>query len=54
MSMHENQISVPVDPALRAFVEREAQRENRTMANWIRRLIAEAARRAAEQSERAA
>jgi hypothetical protein len=46
MSMRENQISVPVEPALRKFVEREAQRENRTIANWVRHLIAEAARQA--------
>lgn len=54
MSKRENQISVPVSSELRAFVEREAAREDRTVAGQVRHLIAEAARREGEQSERAA
>ena len=48
------QVTVPLDPALRAFVEREAEREDRTMAAWIRRLVAQAQRQAQGQQERAA
>lgn len=53
--MKREQITVPLDPALRAFVEREAEREDRTMAAWIRRLVAQAQRQAqGQQQERAA
>lgn len=41
-----NQISVPVDPALREFVEREAEREDRSLAAQVRHVLAEAARKA--------
>jgi uncharacterized protein (DUF1778 family) len=51
--MKRNQISVPLDPKLRELVERAAAREDRTMAGWIRRIIAEAAR-AADGERRAA
>jgi hypothetical protein len=47
------QITVPLAPALRAFLEREAAKEDRPMAGVIRRLLAEAARKADTQ-ERAA
>jgi len=40
------QVSVPLDRELREFVEREAEREDRSMAAMIRRIVAaEAARR---------
>jgi len=45
MSKRENQLSVPITPELRAFVEREAAREDQTVAGQVRHLIAEAARR---------
>ena len=48
-----NQVSVPLDPELRAFVERAAEREDRSIAGQIRHLVAEAARRS-EMQERAA
>jgi hypothetical protein len=48
------QISVPVNPELRNAVERAAAREDRTVANWIRRVIAEAVRKAADGEQRAA
>jgi hypothetical protein len=44
MSKRENQISVPIDRELRAFIEREAARQDRTLAGQIRHLVAEAAR----------
>jgi hypothetical protein len=40
----DNQISVPLDRELRAFVERQAAREDRSLAGQIRHLVAEAAR----------
>jgi hypothetical protein len=43
------QVSVPLPPELRAFVAREAEREERSQASVIRRLIAEAARRSQAQ-----
>jgi hypothetical protein len=39
------QISVPVNSELRDQVERAAARENRTVANWIRHIIAQAVRK---------
>lgn len=47
------QVSVPLDPQLRAFVEETAAREDRTVAGQIRHLVAEAARRAAAHQEQA-
>lgn len=41
-----NLLSVPVDPAMREFIEREAEREHRSVAGQIRHLVAEAARKA--------
>ncbi len=52
MGKKREQVSVPLDPALRQFVERAAEREDRTLAGQIRHLVAEAAR--AETTERAA
>jgi predicted HicB family RNase H-like nuclease len=49
--MKRDQISVPIDPELRALAERCAAREDRKLAAWVRRVIAQATR-AAEQSER--
>jgi hypothetical protein len=48
------QISVPLEPELRAFAEREAERQDRSLAGQIRHFVAEAARRAAQQQEQAA
>lgn len=47
------QISVPLDPALRKEIEHVARREERTMAQQVRRWIADglAASRAAEQHQ---
>ena len=53
MSKREHQLSVPVDRELREAVECAASREDRTVANWVRRVIAQAARTAQAQ-ERAA
>lgn len=39
------QISVPLDPELREYVERTAAREDRSVAGQIRHFVAEAARR---------
>jgi hypothetical protein len=44
MTKRDNQVSVPLDPELRAFVERAAEREDRSVAGQIRHLVAEAAR----------
>jgi hypothetical protein len=43
------QLSVPLPAELRVFVQRAAEREDRSMASVIRRLVAAAAARAAEQ-----
>jgi hypothetical protein len=51
MSMHENQLSVPLAPPLRDYVRRAAERENRTMANWVRSLIIKAAWLEAQQQD---
>jgi hypothetical protein len=45
------QVSVPLPAELREFVEREAQRQDRSVASVIRRLVDQAAR--ADQGERA-
>jgi len=36
------QVSVPLDSELRAAIERRAQAEHRTVANWIRHTVAQA------------
>jgi len=54
-NMGKGQLSVPLDPALRQFIEREAERQDRTVAGQVRHLIAEAARQSvAHDEERAA
>jgi hypothetical protein len=47
------QVTVPLDRELREFVERVAEREDRSVAGVIRHLVAQAARRD-EPTERAA
>ncbi len=42
--MKAEQISVPLSRELREFVERQAAREDRSVAGQIRHLVAEAAR----------
>jgi hypothetical protein len=54
MSKREQQISVPLDPDLRAFVEQLAAREDRTVAGQIRHLIAQSKRAEAQAIEAAA
>jgi hypothetical protein len=51
--MKRQQITIPINEELRAFIERAAAKEDRTVASMVRRLIAEAARRNSEM-ERAA
>jgi hypothetical protein len=51
MSMHENQLSVPLAPPLRDFVKRAAERESRTMAGWVRSLIWKAAFQEAQRQD---
>lgn len=48
------QISVPLDENLRAFLERLAAREDRTLAGQIRHLVAEAARQQIQKTDQAA
>lgn len=50
--MRREQISVPLEAELRAFAEREAERQDRSLAGQIRHFVAEAARRAAAQDQR--
>jgi hypothetical protein len=49
MASTKDQISLPVDAALRAAVERAAQSEHRTVAGQIRHWIATALDRAATE-----
>jgi hypothetical protein len=53
MSNNFEQVSVPLPPALRDFVARVAEAEDRSQASVIRRLVAEAARQQ-QQAERVA
>lgn len=46
----ENQISVPLDSALREFVSRSAAEQDRTLAGQVRHLIAEAARQSQQSA----
>jgi hypothetical protein len=46
------QVTVPLDRELREFVERVAEREDRSVAGVIRHLVAQAARR--QEQEQAA
>jgi hypothetical protein len=54
MSKRREQISVPLDRALREFVERLAEQEDRSVAGAIRHLVAEAARAERALDQRAA
>lgn len=47
-------VSVPLSPDLRRFAEQAAAAEDRSIAGWVRRLIAEAARRASAPQQREA
>ena len=49
--MKTEQVSVPLPAELREFVERQAEREDRSVASVIRRLVAAAAQ--ADSGERA-
>jgi hypothetical protein len=53
MSNNRDQISVPLPAALRAYVQRVAEREVTSQAAVIRRLVAEAARQAGQDREAA-
>jgi hypothetical protein len=53
MAKTEQQVTVRLPSDLRAFVEGVAEREDRTLANAIRRILAEAARRSQAQHETA-
>jgi hypothetical protein len=50
----DHQLTVPLDADLRRFAEQQAAREDRTVAQWVRHVIAQAARDAAQAQERAA
>lgn len=50
-AMKTEQVSVPLPAELREFVERQAEREDRSVASVIRRLVAAAAQ--ADSGERA-
>ena len=53
--MRREQITVPLDAELRAFVERRAAQEDRTVASLVRHILAETARRAqGQQAEQGA
>jgi hypothetical protein len=45
MSKRRQQISVPLEPELRAFVEQQAIEQDRSVAGQIRNFVAEAARK---------
>ena len=49
--MVKQQVIVRLDPALHAYVQREAEREDRSLSGVVRRLVAEAARRAQGQQQ---
>jgi hypothetical protein len=53
MLTNQDQISVPIPPVLRAFLQRRAEAEDRSIAAIVRRLIAEAERREAADKARA-
>jgi DNA-directed RNA polymerase subunit L len=54
MSKRRPQISIPIDDKLRQYLELAAKREDRTLANLVRRMISEAARNSETPRERAA
>jgi hypothetical protein len=52
--MKREQVSVPLDPQQRAFCERVAEEEDRSIAAVIRRMVSEAMRAQAKAPERVA
>jgi hypothetical protein len=54
MSKRENQVSVPLDPELRQFVEKMAALEDRSIGGWVRHLVTEAARKSQAEGKTAA
>lgn len=50
--MRRGQVSVPLDPEQREFVERAAEEQDRSIAAVIRRLVSEAMRAQATQGAR--
>jgi uncharacterized protein (DUF1778 family) len=48
------QLSVPIDAATRALIAEAAERDDRTIASFVRRAATEAARRQVEQQGEAA
>ena len=48
--MRRDQISVPLSGELRQFVERAAAAEDRSIAAWVRHLVAQAARQSNHQN----
>jgi hypothetical protein len=53
MPKRREQVSVPLDEDLRAFVEQTAAREHGSIAGAIRRFVAEAARKSQMQERTA-
>jgi hypothetical protein len=51
VEMRRNKISVPLDPKLRELVERAAEREDRTVARYVRHVIVHAIRNAVVRNE---
>ena len=49
--MRREQITVPLNAELRAFVERRAAQEDRTVASLVRHILAETARLAQAQQQ---
>ena len=48
--MKREQLSIPIDAKLRKFVESAAASEDRSVAAWVRHLVANAARQANHQN----
>jgi predicted transcriptional regulator len=53
MPANPDQVSVPLPPELRAFVERKAAEQDRSLAYIVRQAVAEAARREAAKGKAA-
>jgi len=49
MSKKREQVTVTLDPALREFIERAAERETRSVSAQIRHLVVEAARKSGNE-----
>jgi hypothetical protein len=54
MFMLKHQITVPVDEAAREYLARKAEREDRSVAGVVRRLIADAQAREGKRARAAA